>query len=85
MSPFSWMLEIPEADWTPYVRGKRWLRIPRPEFATRSGLPNDSTFLDAFTDWASTQRQSYSLVWDMPLRRSGDIMIVVRDSDQYQI
>lgn len=84
MPNFTWILQIPEGDWTPYVRGKRWVRMPRPEFAKRCGLPNDEALLDAFRSWASTQRQSYSLAWDRPLDRKDDVLIAVRDSDEYR-
>jgi hypothetical protein len=84
MPNFTWILQIPELDWTPYVRAKRWVRMARPEFAERCGLPNDERLMDAFRSWASTQRQSYSLAWDTPLNRKGDVLIVVRDTDHLQ-
>lgn len=81
MADFSWIAEVAEEEWTAPIRGKRYLRLSREEFARRCRLANDDGLVGTFYKWATTERHSYALAWDMPLMPNGFIFLVLRKTD----
>jgi hypothetical protein len=78
MSTFSWIPEIPDAEWSETLRGKRFVRMTHTEFAGRCGSPNGAPLRNAFWSWASKQSRSYALVWTPGAKEGGDIQVVMR-------
>ena len=77
MSNFSWIPEIPDAEWSETLRGKWFVRMTHSEFADRCGQANGPPLRAAFWTWATKQPKSYALVWT-GIRARDDVQVVVR-------